>query len=317
MTTSLVCLSGSVRPSSGRHRYECQLRRADLHGDGTVGNVFYVDYLQEARLDLLRHHDTSPTPNPGEGLVVVRTVVEYLTPLRYADAPLTVDTWVSNLRAASFTLGYELSTRTGVHARATTTLAAYVFASERPRRLSAEEKERLEGNRDAPPFEDVRTPPAAWSSGTVHRRPIHVRFSDVDLLGHVNNVRYFDYVHEASVEVVMGVFQEARVSGTVDTVVVRSEMDHLAQMNLRPEPYDVWSRVSAIGRTSLTLDSEIRDGDRVMARSRIVEVNVDADGRPLPWHEKHRELFEQRIGSGAGPHLRERPRVGRQHHLGE
>ena len=295
MAATLVCLSGRVR-----HLYACQVRRADLHGDGTVGNVFYVDYLQEARLDLLRHHNTSPTPNPGEGLVVVRTVVEYLQPIRYDDTPLTVGTWVGDLRAASFTLGYELSTSAGVHARATTRLAAYVFGSEGPRRLTPAERARLETNRGEPPFEDVRTPAATWETGTVHRRPIHVRFSDVDLLGHVNNVRYFDYVHEAYVEVLMGVFREARVSGTVDTVVARSEMDHVVQMNLRPEGYDVWSRVSAVGRTSVTLDSEIRDpldGDRVMARSRIVEVNVDPDGRPVPWHEKHRALLEQRIGS--------------------
>ena len=129
--------------------------------------------------------------------------------------------------------------------------------------------------------------------------PVLVRWSDIDSYDHVNNVRYFDYVHEAQTEVLVGVFQEARVPGTVNTVVVRSEMDHVAQMNLRPEAYDVWSRVSAVGRTSVTLDSEIRDpldGDRVMARSRIVEVNVDPDGRPAPWHERHRDLFLSRIG---------------------
>ncbi|MEO6511139.1 MAG: thioesterase family protein [Nocardioides sp.] len=283
-----------------RHLYDCQVRRADLRGDGTVGNVFYVDFLQEARLDLLRHHDTSPTPNPGEGLVVVRTVVEYVAPIRYADAPLTVATWVCDLRAASFTLGYELTTSAGVHARATTSLAAYVFADERPRRLTAEERERMEVNRDEPPFEPSRTRAPAWDDGTAHRRPIHVRFSDIDLLGHVNNVRYFDYVHEGQVELMSGVFGEARISGTVDTVVVRSEMDHLAQMNLRPDAYDVWSRVAAAGRTSVTFDSEIRDpldGGRVMARARVVEVNVDPEGQPTPWHERHHELFEQRMTS--------------------
>ena len=123
-----------------------------------------------------------------------------------------------------------------------------------------------------------------------------MRFSDVDLLGHVNNVRYFDYVHEAQVEVMTGVFQEARISGTVDMVVARSEMDHVGQMNVRPEAYDVWSRVAAVGRTSVTFESEIRDGERVMARSRVVEVNVDEDGHPLPHHPRHLELFEQRIG---------------------
>ena len=276
------------------------MRRADLHGDGSVGNVFVVDYLQEARLDLLRHHGTSPTPNPGEGLVVVRTVVEYLAPIRYADAPLTVASWVCDLRAASFTLGYELSTPTARHARATTALAPYVFAEGRPRRLTGEERERLGRTRGEPPFEPSRTPPAAWDTGTVHRRPIQVRFSDVDLLGHVNNVRYFDYVHEAYVEVLMGVFQEGRVPGTTETVVVRSEMDHVGQVNLRPEAYDVWSRVSAVGRTSVTLDSEIRDpldGDRVMARSRVVEVNIDPDGRPVPWHDRHRAVFLDRVGA--------------------
>jgi acyl-CoA thioester hydrolase len=279
-----------------RHPYECQIRRADLHGDGTVGNVLVVDYLQEARLDLLRHHDTSPTPNPGEGLVVVRTVVDYVRPIRLADAPLVVDTWVCELRAASFTVAYELRTEAGVHARATTLLTPFVFETGRPRRLTAGERARLETTSDQPPFADARRErPAAWSE-EAYRRPIQVRFSDVDLLGHVNNVRYFDYVHEAQVEVMTGVFQEARISGTVDMVVARSEMDHVGQMNARPEAYDVWSRVAAVGRTSVTFESEIRDGERVMARSRVVEVNVDEDGHPLPHHPRHLELFEQRIG---------------------
>jgi acyl-CoA thioester hydrolase len=278
-----------------RHLYECQLRRADLHGDGTVGNVLYVDYLQEARLDLLRHHDTSPTPNPGEGLVVVRTVVDYVRPIRLADAPLVVDTWVCDVRAASFTVAYELRTQAGVHARATTVLTPFVFETGRPRRLTDDELARLETTSDEPPFAEARRErPAAWSDAAYHR-PIQVRFSDVDLLGHVNNVRYFDYVHEAQVEVMTGVFQEARISGTVDMVVARSEMDHLGQMNVRPEAYDVWSRVADVGRTSVTFESEIRDGERVMARSRVVEVNVDEDGQPLAHHPRHLELFEQRV----------------------
>jgi len=122
-----------------RHVYECQMRRPDLHGD-TISNVAYVDYLQEARLDLLRHHRTSPTPNPGEGLVVVNTVVEYLAPLRLGQAPLYVAVWPTQVRAASFTLGYELVTGTGddhiVHAHATTLLAPFVFAAGRPRRMT-------------------------------------------------------------------------------------------------------------------------------------------------------------------------------------
>jgi acyl-CoA thioester hydrolase len=284
-----------------RHVYDCQMRRGDLHGD-TVSNIAFVDFLQEARLDLLRHHDTSPTPQPGEGLIVVNTVVDYLAPLRLTQAPLHVAVWATEVRAASFTLGYELYTGPAeepvVHGRATTVLAPYVFTAERPRRMTAEERDRLSGSLGASPVDDRPAPRGAevWSDGAVEL-PLHVRFSDVDLLGHVNNLRYLDYAQMAQVELMTGVFREARISGSVRTVIVRSEIDYVGQMNLRPEPYAVRSRVVGVGDTSVSFEQEIRDGDRVMARNRLVEVNVDDDDRPLAWHPAHRELFAERMGS--------------------
>jgi acyl-CoA thioester hydrolase len=275
------------------------MRRADLHGE-TISNVAFVDYLQEARLDLLRHHDTSPTPNPGEGLVVVNTVVDYLAPLRLSQAPLSVAVWATEARAASFTLGYELFTGTSedpvVHARATTLLAPYVFASARPRRMTVEERERLANHPGPVPVSDRSAPRGGpvWD-GTVVERPVHVRFSDVDLLGHVNNLRYLDYAQIAQVDLLTGVFLEARIDGTVQTVIVRSETDYVGQMNLRPEPYAVRSRVVGLSEHSASFEQEIRDGDRVMARSRLVEVNVDDEDRPVAWHPTHRELLEARM----------------------
>jgi acyl-CoA thioester hydrolase len=281
------------------------MRRADLHGD-TVSNVAFVDYLQEARLDLLRHHNTSATPNPGEGLVVVNTVVDYLAPLHLAQRPLYVAVWSTQVRAASFTLGYELFTGEGeervVHAHATTLLAPYVFAAERPRRMTTEERERLSQHLGPSPVSDRTAPrgPEAWGDGVVVERPVHVRFSDVDLLGHVNNLRYLDYAQMAQVDLLTGVFVEARINGTMDCVVARSEIDYVGQMNLRPEPYAVRSRIVAVGDRSVSFEQEIRDpddADRVMARSRIVEVNVDEDEKPIPWNPTHRELFEERLTS--------------------
>jgi acyl-CoA thioester hydrolase len=267
-----------------RHVYECQMRRADQHGDA-ISNVAFVDYLQEARLDLLRHHDTSPTPNPGEGLVVVNTVVDYLAPLRMAQAPLFVAVWATEVRAASFTLGYELFTGPAVdpvvHGRATTLLAPYVFDAGRPRRMTPDERGRLTESLGPSPVSDRVAPRGGpdWT-GEVLERPVHVRFSDVDLLGHVNNLRYLDYAQMAQVDLLVSVFADARINGTVRTVIARSEIDYVGQMNLRPEPYAVRSRVVGVGDRSASFEQEIRDGDRVMARSRIVEVNVDVDDRP-------------------------------------
>ena len=283
-----------------RHVYECQMRRADLHAGGTVNNVMYVDYLQEARLDLLRHHDTSPTPQPGEGLVVVRTVIDYLSPLRLSLAPLSVTTWVTEVRAASFALGYELSTSAEetrvVHARASTVLTPFVFAEDRPRRLTSEERDRLLPGIEPSPVDDGRRPkPAAWGPAGSECRTVRVRFSDVDILGHVNNVKYVDYLQDAQTDFMVGVFVEAATGGPVDMVVAHTELDYLGQMNLRAEPYDVWTRVSAVGTTSVTFDAEIRDAERVMARGRIVAVNLDPDGdRPVPLVPRHRDLFEER-----------------------
>ena len=287
-----------------RHVYECQMRRADLHGDN-ISNVAFVDYLQEARLDLLRHHDTSPTPNPGEGLVVVNTVVDYLAPLRLTHAPLYVAVWATEVRAASFTLGYELYTGAGdetiVHGRATTLLAPYVFGSERPRRMTSEERERLSGHLGPVPVSGRAAPRGGpvWD-GTVVERPVQVRFSDVDLLGHVNNLRYLDYTEIAQVDLLTGVFRGARVNGSVTTVIARSEIDYVGQMNLRPEPYAVRSRVVALGDRSISFEQEIRDPENaglVMARSRLGGGNVDEDDTPVAWHPKHRELLEQRLTS--------------------
>jgi acyl-CoA thioesterase FadM len=78
-------------------------------------------------------------------------------------------------------------------------------------------------------------------------------------------------------------------------VIARGEIDYVGQMNLRAEPYDVRSRVVAVGGRSASFEQEIRDGARVLARNRLVEVNVDDDDTPLAWHPVHRELLERRM----------------------
>jgi acyl-CoA thioester hydrolase len=162
--------------------------------------------------------------------------------------------------------------------------------------MTEEERERLTGHLGPSPVSDRAAPRggAAWGRGVVER-PVHVRFSDVDLLGHVNNLRYLDYAQMAQIDLLAGVFREARVNGSVTTVIVRSEIDYVGQMNLRPEPYAVRSRVVAVSEHSVSFEQQITDGDRVMARNRLVEVNVDDAGVALAWNPSHRALFELRM----------------------
>jgi acyl-CoA thioester hydrolase len=132
-----------------RHVYECPLRWADMDSLGHVNNVVYVDYLQEARVDMLSLHPShTGARRLGEGVVVVRHEVEFLHPLVFRPHPVRIETWVEKVGAGSFTLRYEIVDGRVVCCRASTVLAPFVFAEERPRRLTQQERATLEGFRD-------------------------------------------------------------------------------------------------------------------------------------------------------------------------
>ncbi|HET7386797.1 MAG TPA: thioesterase family protein [Nocardioidaceae bacterium] len=117
---------------------------------GHVNNVTYVDYLQEARVDMLRiHASRSGGEALAEGVVVVRHEVEFVAPLVFRFAPVRIESWVSEIRAASFTIGYEILDEQPdgsrqLYLRARTVLTPYLFADERPRRLQPHERQALE-----------------------------------------------------------------------------------------------------------------------------------------------------------------------------
>ena len=84
--------------------------------------------------------------------------------------------------------------------------------------------------------------------------PVHVRFSDVDVYGHVNNVKYFEYFQEARISV-----HRATLGTGLDAdstlVVAQTDVDYRVPILFRPEPYDVWSWVPASASRSATIES--------------------------------------------------------------
>lgn len=282
-----------------RHVYECPLRWADLDQLGHVNNVVYVDYLQEARIDMLLTH--APDPRMGdlaEGAVVVRHDVRFVSPLTFRSEPVKIEVWVTQIRAATFTLAYEVYDEPDggeriVYVRATTVLTPYVFAAERPRRLRGEERDALR-----PFLEDPDPQLAPARIGPAHHTdvghyPLRVRFSDVDVYGHVNNVKYFEYFQEARIMQMTRIWADAP-AGTPEAplVVAQVSVDYKLPILFRTEPYDVWSWVASIGRSSFVVESEIRDGETVLARSRVVMVTFDpATQRAATAPAEYRELL--------------------------
>ncbi|GAB2881917.1 acyl-CoA thioesterase [Nocardioides pacificus] len=279
-----------------RHLYECPLRWADLDMLNHVNNVTYVDYLQEARVDmLLTHAPQRPAEELAEALVVVRHEVHYRAPLKFRFAPVSIECWVTEIRAATFTMAYEVFDETAegrrVYLRASTVLTPYLFEEERPRRLLAEEKEVLTGFLEDPPVGEAAGFGAVPRSDIGHY-PLHVRFSDVDVYGHVNNVKYFEYFQEARI-----VLMDRLASGLgteiahMRMVVAQTDVEYRVPILFRPRPYDVWSAITHLGRTSMVIESEILDGETVAARARVVVVFFDpATERPTMPPESVRDV---------------------------
>ncbi|MDS1271085.1 thioesterase family protein [Lipingzhangella sp. LS1_29] len=130
-----------------RHVHYAQVRYADIDQQHHVNNVRMLTYLEDARISLLRWNDTEASTF-GD-VVVARQEADYLAPLLMRAHPLRVETWVTEVRRASFTLAYEIrdgddTDHSGpVYLRARTVLAGFDSTTQRSRRLSEPEREFL------------------------------------------------------------------------------------------------------------------------------------------------------------------------------
>ncbi|MGW8066714.1 acyl-CoA thioesterase [Streptomyces ziwulingensis] len=122
-----------------RHIYRCPLRWADMDAYGHVNNVVFLRYLEEARIDFLFR----PDKDFKQGSVVARHEIDYKRQLVHRHRPVDIELWVTEIRAASFTLTYEVKDGDEVYVRASTVIVPFDFEAQTPRRITAEEREFL------------------------------------------------------------------------------------------------------------------------------------------------------------------------------
>ncbi|MGW3955135.1 acyl-CoA thioesterase [Streptomyces sp. NPDC004752] len=122
-----------------RYIYRCPLRWADMDAYGHVNNVVFLRYLEEARIDFLFR----PDKDFQQGSVVARHEIDYKRQLVHRHEPVDIELWVTETRAASFTLAYEVKDGDQIYVRASTVIVPYDFDTQRPRRITAEEREFL------------------------------------------------------------------------------------------------------------------------------------------------------------------------------
>ncbi len=104
---------------------------------------------------------------------------------------------------------------------------------------------------------------------------IHVRFSDLDVLGHVNNSIYLSYFEIARVHFfaeLLGTDWDWKNNGFI---LVKNEVEYLKPILLHDVPY-VYMYLDHIGEKSFTLSYEIKVGETLHTTGKSVIVSFDS-----------------------------------------
>lgn len=269
--------------------YALPLRWVDLDAQGHVNNSLIVDYLQEARVRYFLESEATRTLT-ADGVVVVAHQVEYHSPVAFSLDPIMVEMAIDYVGGSKVGVAYELSYRGHPVASARTLLCAFDFVENSPRRLPVDARAALKAHaRAASSLRDI----GSYDVGERHHaHPLSVRWSDQDSYGHVNNVRFYDYIAEARIHMTTDADTSAtRMSAGSEAgnlwLIARQDLDYLHQLSYRPEPYEVRTSVAKIGRTSVTLVADLCDphDGTVFAHGQTVLVCADTAGAPTPLPE--------------------------------
>ena len=238
------------RPRPARPRQQRHLRRLPAGGAGR--------HAPHPRPDSRRRR-----PGRGRGRGAPRGHLR-----RPADLPLRAGRASSAGSPRSgrrrFTMAYEIFARGRRRASARVYLRARDRADAvRLRHRAAAPAARRGAGVAAAPTSSRTSPCAPPSPVEVARGPggtypVHVRFSDVDVYGHVNNVKYFEYLQEARIQLLAAAGRRELGDGC-HLVVAQTDVDYRRPILFRPEPYDCRTWVSHVGRTL--------DGPRVRGRA--------------------------------------------------
>ncbi|MEE3626348.1 thioesterase family protein [Nitrospirillum sp. BR 11752] len=144
-----------------------------------------------------------------------------------------------------------------------------------------------------PPGPGAADPPFDLAEAASYRfwTDEHVRFNDLDPVGHVNNNAFGVYFESGRVALHHAL--RARVALRGHAIVMRKiTIDYLAEITY-PNAVRVGTRVVRLGRTSWTTGSGLFVGDRCHATALSVSVLVDAAShRPTPIPDDLRSAME-------------------------
>lgn len=154
---------------------------------------------------------------------------------------------------------------------------------------AAGQRDRSSGRRRGSGLPAGLTDPA----GFAHWTPVVLRFRDLDLLGHVNNVNLAGWLEDGRVALELPVQPiTADYVGPV-IVLVDLHIQYLEEIRMGAE-VRVGTRVERIGTSSVTIGQAVFADGTCAAIAEAVEVLIDDRTRkPMPWPPAFRTLFQR------------------------
>lgn len=140
----------------------------------------------------------------------------------------------------------------------------------------------------------------------LYTMPLHLRFGDEDSYGHVNNVRYFQFLEDARVRMMSEPLAGGTLFDLTDpdhyTLVGRQEIEYLSPLtfSVRPAAVDLWT--TALGGSSFDLGYAVRDrveqeGSVTSAIAATTMVLVSrSTGRPVRLSAEQRDALARWSG---------------------
>ncbi len=128
-----------------------------------------------------------------------------------------------------------------------------------------------------------------------------VRFADLDINGHVNNIAFAVYAESGRAAFLQATGLWGLQDPSRQHVLAHIEIDYLQELKY-PADIRVGVRVLQIGRSSFQLGVGIFSGDRCVAIARSVQVRIDSQSKaPLPLNDDERRALQPYVFDPAAP----------------
>jgi acyl-CoA thioester hydrolase len=123
-----------------------------------------------------------------------------------------------------------------------------------------------------------------------------VPFGDVDMMGHVNNVRYLAYFENARVEHLYSMEEKWNFE-EMGLILAHAEIDYKSRAGLRDE-LRLDLRVASVGNTSWVYEYEILNEheNRIVATGKTVQVAYDyKEAKPVPIPAEFKRKLQKEV----------------------